>query len=149
MNFSDCPAIAQRPAGREAGFTLIELLVVLIILTLLATIAAPQVLSYLGGAKADTARIQIGNLGSALDLYRLDVGRYPTEEEGLGALVARPATAERWRGPYVKKAESLVDPWGVPYRYAFPGRHGDYDLSSLGADRAEGGTDENRDLTSW
>jgi general secretion pathway protein G len=133
----------------EAGFTLLELLVVMIILTLLATIAAPQVLSYLGGARTDTARIQISNLGTALDLYRLDAGRYPTSDEGLRALVERPQSAERWRGPYVKKKDSLIDPWGAPYVYVSPGRHGTYDLSSLGADRAEGGADENQDVTSW
>ncbi len=145
---------AMRTAGTrrrrdEAGFTLLELLVVMIILTLLATIAAPQVLGYLGGARTDTARIQIGNLGTALDLYKLDAGRYPTTGEGLRALIERPAEGERWRGPYVKKKDSLIDPWGTPYVYVAPGRHGVYDLSSLGADRAAGGADEDQDITSW
>lgn len=139
----------RRRRGDEDGFTLLELLVVMIILTLLATIAAPQVLSYLGGARSDTARIQINNLGTALDLYRLDAGRYPTSDEGLRSLVERPQASERWRGPYVKKKESLIDPWGTPYVYRAPGQHGPYDLYSLGADRAEGGADENQDVTSW
>ncbi len=149
MSLSDRSLGESRARGREGGFTLLELLVVLIILTLLATIAAPQVLNYLGGAKTDTAKIQINNLGSALDLFRLDAGRYPTEDEGLRALVERPQTGERWRGPYVKKQDSLIDPWGAPYVYVFPGQHGEYDLYSLGADKSEGGTDEDQDVTSW
>ena len=144
---------ARRPRRpippREEGFTLLELLVVLVILGLLAAFAVPQVLNYLGGAKSDAAAIQIDNLGTALDLYRLDTGRYPSGDEGLRALVEKPGDAERWNGPYVKKRESLLDPWGEPYRYRFPGEHGAYDLYSLGADKTEGGDGEDRDLTSW
>lgn len=133
----------------EDGFTLLELLVVLIILALLATIAAPQVLSYLGGARSDTAKIQINNLGTALDLYRLDNGRYPSTDEGLQSLIEPPSSADSWRGPYIKKKESLIDPWKVPYVYRSPGQQGDYDLYTLGADKAEGGEDEDQDITSW
>jgi general secretion pathway protein G len=135
--------------SRHAGFTLIELLVVLIILGLIAAVAAPQVFGYLGGARSDAARIQIRNLASALDLYRLDIGRYPSEQEGLVALVERPAAADRWNGPYARRRDMLIDPWGRPYRYRSPGQHGEIDLFSFGSDNAPGGTGENQDVTSW
>ena len=134
---------------RQRGLTLIELLVVLLILALIAAFAVPQVLNYLGGARSDAAKIQIERLGGILDLYRLDMGRYPDDNEGLDALIERPADASRWKGPYVKKAESLIDPWGEPYGYRSPGEHGDYDLYTLGADKAEGGDGEDADVTSW
>ncbi len=141
-----------RPRGRasaSAGFTLLELLVVLVILGLLAAFAVPQVMNYLGGARSDAAKIQVSNLSTALDLYRLDVGRYPSTGEGLVSLVERPTGVDRWTGPYVKREESLIDPWNEPYEYRSPGQHGAYDLFSLGADKAEGGEGEDRDLTSW
>lgn len=131
------------------GFTLVELLVVLAILGLLAAIAAPRVIKYLGGAKTSTAEIQIENLSGVLDLYRLELGRYPSDEEGLRALFDKPAQAETWQGPYIKSADSLVDPWGKPYLYRSPGQHGDFDLYTLGADGREGGDGEDRDVTSW
>ncbi|HEV7367822.1 type II secretion system major pseudopilin GspG [Arenibaculum sp.] len=137
-----------RRAG-ERGFTLLELLVVLAILGMLAAFAAPQVLNYLGGARTDAARIQIQNLSSVLDLYRLDVGQYPPQQEGLEALVDAPDGADGWRGPYLKRRDALVDPWGRPYQYANPGRSGAYDIYSLGADNAEGGSGEDEDVTNW
>ena len=103
----------------------------------------------MGGARSDAAKIQVSNLETALDLFRLGVGRYPTSGEGLDALVTQPSGADRWNGPYVKKRESLMDPWGEPYGYRAPGRHGAFDLFSLGADKAEGGEGEDRDLTNW
>jgi general secretion pathway protein G len=133
----------------EAGFTLIELLVVLVILGLLAAFAAPQVLKYLGSAKTDAAKAQIQNISSVLDLYRLEVGSYPAEADGLMALIEAPGDAPRWNGPYVKQREALVDPWGQIYGYRMPGEYGDYDLYSLGADQAEGGEGEDQDITSW
>lgn len=133
----------------QDGFTLIELLVVLVILGLIVAFAAPQVIKYVGGAKSDAAKIQIERLSSVLDLYRLEVGRYPTQEEGLEALVERPSDADAWNGPYVKKADALTDPWRRPYIYQMPGEHGDYDMSSLGADGQEGGEGEDKDVTSW
>jgi general secretion pathway protein G len=134
---------------REAGFTLVELLVVLIILGLIAAFAAPQVIKFVGGAKSDSAKIQVERLSGVLDLYRLQVGRYPSDDEGLNALMEQPADAPNWDGPYLKKADSLVDPWGRPYLYRFPGEHGDYDLYTLGADGQEDGEGENQDRTSW
>ncbi len=134
---------------REAGFTLVELLVVLIILGLIAAFAAPQVIKFVGGAKTDSAKIQIERLSGVLDLYRLQVGRYPSDEDSLNALMEQPADAPNWDGPYLKKADSLIDPWGRPYLYRFPGEHGDYDIYTLGADGQEDGEGENQDLTSW
>ena len=142
---------ATTPTDRrhQAGFTLVELLVVLIILGLIAAFAAPQVIKYVGGAKSDSANIQVERLSSVLDLYRLQVGRYPSDDEGLDALMEAPADAPNWDGPYLKKADSLIDPWGRQYLYRFPGEHGEFDLYTLGADDQEGGEGENRDLTSW
>jgi general secretion pathway protein G len=133
----------------NAGFTLIELLVVLVILGLLAAFAAPQVLKYLGSAKTDAASAQIKNISAILDLYRLEVGSYPPEADGLEALITAPADAARWNGPYVKQRDSLIDPWGKLYLYRMPGEHGDYDVYSLGADGTEGGDGEDQDVTSW
>lgn len=135
--------------ARRAGFTLVELLVVLVILGLLAAVASPQAMRYLGGAKHDAAKLQLQGLSTAVDLYRLDVGRYPSREEGLAALVQKPSALERWNGPYVRKADQLQDPWGRAWRYRAPGEHGPYDLFSLGADDRAGGAGEDRDVTSW
>jgi general secretion pathway protein G len=136
-------------ARTQAGFTLIELLVVLVILGLLAAFAAPQVLNYLGRAKTDAAKAQVQNIASILDLYRLEVGSYPSQQDGLNALLEEPADAPRWNGPYVKRRDALVDPWGRMYEYRFPGDHGAYDLFTLGADGGEGGEDEDQDVSSW
>ena len=140
---------ARRRRIGSAGFTLVELLVVLAILGLIATIAVPQTIGYLGRAKSNTAGIQIDNLGAALDLYRLDVGRYPSDSEGLGALVNQPGEVRNWAGPYIKKESSLLDPWDQPYQYRFPGQNGEYDLFTLGADGQDGGEGENLDVVSW
>lgn len=141
------------PRSRRAaagGFTLIELLVVLAILGLLAAFAVPRVVQFLSGAKTDAAEIQIDNLSGALDLYRLEVGRYPSTEEGLVALVEPPGGASVWNGPYIDKREGLTDPWGRPYRYRYPGQNGpEFDLYTLGADDTPGGEGENRDVTNW
>ena len=134
---------------RQHGFTLIELLVVLVILGLLAGLVGPQILRYLGGARSDTAMLQIEELGAGLDLFHLEVGRYPTTEEGLEALVAEPVGVNRWNGPYLKKKTTPKDPWGNDYFYRSPGEHGMYDLYSLGQDNMEGGEDEKTDVVSW
>ena len=134
---------------RPNGYTLVELLVVLAILGLLVALAAPRVIKYLGTAKSDTAHIQIEKLGGVLDLYRLEIGRYPTEQEGLESLVERPPQVDAWNGPYLKNRDALTDPWGKQYVYRSPGEHGDYDLYTLGADGKEGGEGEDKDLTNW
>lgn len=137
------------PVDGEAGFTLLELLVVLAIMGLLAAIVAPQVLKYLGSSRTQTAKVQIQNVSSALELFKLDVGRYPTQEEGLGALVTAPSTAPGWNGPYLQKSTALIDPWGQAYLWRNPGQHGEVDIYTLGSDKAEGGTGEARDVGSW
>jgi general secretion pathway protein G len=137
-------------SGRStAGFTLIELLVVLMILGLLAGLAGPRVLKQLGGAKSDTAQLQIAEFGSGLDLFHLDVGRYPTTEEGLSALASEPGSVPNWNGPYLKKNDIPGDPWGQAYHYRYPGESGDFDLYSLGRDNVDGGEDEDTDIVSW
>ncbi len=135
-----CPSTARR---RARGFTLIELLVVLAILTLLAGLVGPRVLGQLGGAKAKTAAVQIADLDKSLELYKLDVGRYPTTQEGLQALVTKPGAVNGWNGPYLKGGVPS-DPWGNPYRYANNG--GTIEIISLGADGAAGGDGENADV---
>lgn len=133
----------------RAGFTLLELLVVLVILGMLAGLVGPRVMKYFSGARSDTTRLQITDLSTALDMYKLEVGRYPTTDEGLEALVQQPAGASHWNGPYLKKKQVPKDPWGQDYHYRFPGEHGEIDLYSLGADNAEGGNGENKDIVSW
>ena len=128
---------------RSKGFTLIELLVVLAILTLLAGLVGPRVLGQLGGAKAKTAAVQIADLDKSLELFKLDVGRYPTTQEGLQALVVKPGAVNGWNGPYLKGGVPS-DPWGNPYRYANNG--GAIEIISLGADGAAGGDGENADV---
>jgi general secretion pathway protein G len=136
----------HNPSRRQRGFTLIELLVVLAILTLLAGLVGPRVLNQLGGAKSKTAGVQIADIEKALDLFKLDVGRFPSNEEGLNSLVAKPGSASSWNGPYLKGGSVPADPWGHPYRYANPGPNGGVEILSLGADGAPGGDGENADV---
>jgi len=144
-------ALAPRTrTGRgEAGFTLIELLVVLVIRVLLASLVGPRVIGYLGSSRTKAAKVQIESLGSALELYKLDTGNYPSTSEGLKALVQAPSGAGGWNGPYLTKWEVPNDPWGRPDIYSSPGQHGPYDIISLGADNQAGGTGENQDVNSW
>lgn len=137
-------------AGRRrgAGFTLLELLVVIVIIGLLAGLVAPRFFDQVSKSNTKIARAQIDSLEKALDQYRLDVGSYPTTEQGLAALNTRPQNLEKWAGPYLKKAVP-PDPWNARYLYKSPGDHGDYDLSSLGSDGQPGGSGEAADVTSW
>jgi general secretion pathway protein G len=129
----------------QKGFTLIELLVVLAILTLLAGLVGPKVLDKLGGAKAKTAAVQISEIEKALEVYKLDVGRFPTSEEGLEALVNRPGSAANWTGPYIKGGIPM-DPWGKPYKYSASGGSNAIEIMSFGGDGAAGGEGENADI---
>lgn len=131
------------------GFTLLELLVVLVILGLLASLVGPQVLNQLGSSKTKSAKLQIEEYSAALDLYRLEVGRYPSSQEGLKALIEKPSSARNWNGPYLRKKVIRQDPWGHDYLYRQPGEHGDFDLYSLGADNKNGGEGEDQDVGSW
>jgi general secretion pathway protein G len=138
--------VSRALAGQE-GYTLIELLVVLAIISLIVGFVAPKMISYLGRAKVDAAKVQIHNVASALDLYRLDIGQYPTQSEGLQALVEKPENAAAWRGPYLQKSVGLLDPWGQKFIYKIPGQHGDYDLMSYGADKQLGGEGDDADIS--
>lgn len=135
---------------REAGFTLLELLVVLAILGLLAAIVAPQVLKYLGSSRSQVAKVQVENLSTALDEFNVDVGRYPSQDEGLAALIRSPADAAGWKGPYLQKKQVLIDPWSHPYNYRAPGgRNPAFDVWSYGSDGVEGGSGEAQDVGNW
>ncbi len=150
------PNVLNRPVSptrilsrhRARGFTLLELLVVMVIIGLLAGIVAPQYFTQLGKSNTKVAKAQIESFGQALDQYRLDVGGYPSTEQGLNALRAAPADLPRWQGPYLKR-DIPADPWGRPYVYTSPGQHGDYDLQSLGSDGQPGGDGEAADVKSW
>lgn len=137
----------RRPAdlARHLGFTLIELLVVLVILTLLAGLVGPRLLNQLGGAKSKTAVVQIADIEKALELYKLDVGRFPTTQQGLQALNQQPAGVIGWNGPYLKGGVPN-DPWGNPYQYTQAAGSADPVILSLGADGAPGGEGENADI---
>jgi general secretion pathway protein G len=135
------------PGGRQ-GFSLIELLIVLIILGLLASLVGPRLFRHVDDARVGTARAQIELLGTALDSYRLDTGRYPTTEQGLEALRSEPSGVRNWNGPYLPRPIPK-DPWGNEYVYKSPGDHGDYDLLSYGADGQPGGEGDSAEIRSW
>jgi len=143
MHFSRLNVMTS--SRRTKGFTLIELLVVLVILTLLAGLVGPRVMKQLGGAKSKTALLQIADLEKSFELYKLDVGRYPTTQEGLDALVRAPANVTGWSGPYIK-GNLPNDPWGKPYAYTSPTPNGGLQILSLGADGTAGGTGEDADI---
>lgn len=133
---------------KQRGFTLLELLVVMVIIGLLAGYVGPRFFSQIGKSEVNTAKAQIDAFEKGLDQYRLDLGRYPSSEQGLQALMAAPAGESRWQGPYLRKAVP-ADPWGNPYRYRHPGEHGEYDIFSYGADGQPGGEGTDADIANW
>lgn len=137
-----------RARKQEAGFTFFEILVVITIIGLLAALVGPRLWGKISGAKQSAAKAQIELFGTALDAFRLDLGRYPSTEEGLRALREKPSGADNWQGPYLPK-EIPLDPWKKPFLYRSPGENGDYDIISYGADGVEGGEGENEDVVSW
>lgn len=132
----------------SAGFTLLELLVVMVIIGLLSGYVGPRYFAQIGKSEIKTARAQADALGKALDQFRLDTGHYPSMEDGLAALVARPANEPNWDGPYLSKDVPL-DPWGNPYQFRNPGEHGEYDLLSYGKDGKPGGEGAAADIVNW
>ncbi len=132
----------------QDGFTLLELLVVMVIIGLLVGYVGPKYFAQIGKSEVKAAKAQIDALGKALDQYRLDTGHYPNTEQGLSALVTKPANEAKWEGPYLTKSVPS-DPWGRPYIYKNPGEHGDYDLLSYGKDGQLGGTGDAVDIVNW
>lgn len=140
------PRAVQHRLQDEAGLTLFELLIVLAIIALLTTLVAPRVIGYLGRAKSDIARAQLASVASSLELFKLDVGRYPTEAEGLGALVTKPGDLPDWYGPYLKEESGLTDPWGRRYGYSMSNTPEMFEVYSLGRDGEKGGEGEDQDI---
>lgn len=138
----------QLNARDNRGFSLIEIMIVMVIIGLLAGLVGPKLFGQLGKAKQKTAKAQIEMLMAALDAYRLDVGSYPSQQEGLNALISNPGKQE-WAGPYLAKGQLPQDPWNHPYVYQIPGQHGEADIYSLGGDNQPGGTGEDADVNSW
>ncbi len=133
----------------QDGYTLMELLVVLAILALLAAIATPIVLRYLDSARVSTAKTEVSNLSASLDLFKFDVGRYPTTQEGLVGLIKAPPGADNWNGPYLKRQTDVIDPWKHPFNYRSPGEHGDFDLYSYGPEGKESGAGAKPPIANW
>ena len=140
---------AAMAARRDRGMTLIEILVVLVLIGIVMGIVGGNFIGRGEEAKRKAAKIEINQIGQTLDLFKLEVGRYPSSQEGLQALVTQPQGANNWNGPYWKQGTVPKDPWGNDYVYNFPGQHGPYDIVSYGADGKEGGDGANRDITSW
>ena len=139
----------RQPNWRSTkGITLIELLVVMVIIALFATLVGARLFSRVDDAMQTTAKAQISEFETVLDLYRLDIGQYPTQTQGLDALRVQPSGVSNWNGPYLRK-EVPLDPWENPYVYRYPGEHGDYDILSYGLDGQPGGEDNNMDIVSW
>ena len=135
---------------QQMGFSLIELMIVLVILGLIAGVVGPQAMKYLGKGKTKSAKVQIENISSALDMYRLEVGSYPSTSQGLQALAVAPSGARGWNGPYLKKGNVPKDPWNHAYQYKRGGSDGHpYDLYTTGADGEKGGSGEDADISLW
>ena len=136
------------PRRHERGFTLMEMLIVLVVMRLIAAVAVPQLMKLLGGAKHKAAAIQIETVAHAVDYYELDTGAYPTQAQGLQALWTEPADTPVWSGPYVRRQQQLIDPWGRALVYKVPGANHHYAVQSLGADGKAGGTGDDADISS-
>ncbi|GAX59631.1 type II secretory system protein [Candidatus Scalindua japonica] len=149
MKKSGSNKISYQKIDSISGFTLIELLIVMVILGLLAALIVPKLIGRVGESKQTTAKAQIELISTALEVYKLDTGKYPSQESGLQSLNSKPGDIQNWKGPYMKKNKIPEDPWGAEYIYKYPGTHGDYDLLSYGADGTEGGSEENKDIVSW
>lgn len=134
---------------KRNGFTLLELLIVMIIIGLLAALIGPKMIGRVGESRQTVAKQQIEGFSSAMEMYKLDTTKYPTQEQGLEALVTEPQGIANWKGPYLKKKFIPKDPWGNNYVYTYPGEHGDYDIVSYGADGNSGGDGEAKDVASW
>ncbi len=132
-----------------SGFTLIELLIVMVIIGLLAAFIVPKLIGRVGESKQTAAKAQIELTSTAIEIYKLDTGKYPPNGTGLQALNTKPGDIKNWKGPYMKKEKVPKDPWGADFIYRFPGTHGDYDIISYGADGSEGGSGDNKDIVSW
>ena len=139
---------SKRRRDRSGGFTLVELLVVLVILGLVMALVGPRVLNYLTSSRTRAAALQVSSFKSSLDLFYLDMGRYPSKTEGLNALIARPPSADAWNGPYLQQPNLPADPWGNAYQYSVPGAKAPYRILSYGADGVAGGADADADITS-
>ncbi len=149
MSKSSQNKISHQKALSVSGFTLIELLIVMVIIGLLAAFIVPKLIGRVGESKQTAAKAQIELTSTAIEIFKLDTGKYPSQETGLQALNTKPGDVKNWKGPYMKKDKIPKDPWGVEYIYRFPGTHGDYDLISYGADEAEGGSGDSKDIVSW
>jgi general secretion pathway protein G len=141
--------VAGRSRRKSGAFTLIEFIVVMTIIGIMAALIVPRVFGRIGQAKQTVARQKLAVLESKVMEFQVDCGRFPTSQEGLRALVQAPSdVGEKWRGPYVKDKD-ILDPWGVEFKYRFPGQHGDFDLVTYGADGQEGGEGDNSDIGNW
>lgn len=149
MKKSGMNKISYQRANSISGFTLIELLIVMVIIGLLAAFIVPKLIGRVSESKITAAKAQIELISTAIDVYKLDTGKYPSQDTGLESLNTKPGDVQNWKGPYMKKNKIPKDPWGADYIYINPGTHGDYDLISYGADGSEGGSGDNADIVSW